>query len=345
MPRTYIIAEAGVNHNGSTAHAIQLVEAAARAGADAVKFQTFSADRLVRQGTATAAYQRSATGNNDQFDLLRRLEMSPAMHDAILAACARIGIEFLSTPFDPLAADYLLGLGMRKLKVPSGELSNPLFVRHLAATGLPLIISTGMADLAEVATALAWVRAARAERGLSGDLAGAVTLLHCTSNYPTAPENVNLRAMETLRREFGVPVGYSDHTEGITIPIAAVALGATVIEKHFTLDRTLPGPDHQASLEPADLEAMVRAIRTVDVALGGGQKVPATSEAAVRALVRRSLFLRRDVAAGTELGPDDLELLRPGDGIPASDYFAILGRRLARARPGGHKLSFEDLLP
>lgn len=343
MPPIYIIAEAGVNHNGSTPRALDLVRAAAAAGADAIKFQTFSADRLARPGAATADYQQAATGDKDQFAMLQRLEMSPEMHDAVLVACRTHRIEFLSTPFDPQAADYLVELGVRRLKVPSGELTNPVFIRHLAAKNLPLIVSTGMADLAEVATALTWIRATRASLGLAPDLAGTVSVLHCTSNYPTAPADVNLRAMETLRTQFALPVGYSDHTLGLTVPIAAAALGAVIIEKHFTLDRTLPGPDHQASLEPAELTALVQAIRTVEAALGTGTKQPVASELPVRTVVRRSIFLRRPVAAGVPLVADDLELLRPGDGIAAQDYDAVLGRRLAGARLPGHKLAWEDL--
>lgn len=306
--RCYIIAEAGVNHNGDPDLARQLVDAAADAGADAVKFQTFSAARLVSRDARKAEYQQRTSGADEsQFDMLQRLELPLEAHHELLERCQARGIEFLSTPFDEEAADFLAELGVRRFKVASGELTNHRFLRHLAAKGLPLICSTGMATLGEVEAALAAI-----ESGGRCD----VTLLHCTSNYPAAPETVNLLAMDTMFRAFGVPVGYSDHTMGIAISTAAVALGAAVIEKHLTLDRTLPGPDHEASLLPAEFTALTDAIREVERALGDGRKRPAASEAEVARVARRSLVAACDIAAGAVVTEAMLTARRPADGLP-----------------------------
>lgn len=345
MGKTYIIAEAGVNHNGDEAMAARLVEVAAAAGVDAVKFQTFRAERLVSAGARTAAYQRANTGEDSQFAMLRRLELSSAAHVRLAELCRREGIEFLSTPFDELSADDLVLLGMKRLKVGSGEMTNLPFLRHLARTRLPLIISTGMATLDEVAESM---QAVADEYRCLGDapvLAERVILLHCTSNYPTAPSIVNLRAMQTLRDRFGVRVGYSDHTQGILAATAAVALGACLIEKHFTLDRSLPGPDHPASLEPGELAEMVRQIRMVEQMLGSGEKKPAESELAVRELVRRSIVTRRPIPAGAVVQAGDLELLRPGTGIGPQHLPRVIGRRVKVAIPQGSMLAWDQLEP
>ena len=257
MNRTFVIAEAGVNHNGSEELALQLVDVAARCGADAVKFQTFKADKLVRRGAAKAAYQEAATGGGDQHSMLAGLEMSEELHRRLFDRCAERGIEFMSTPFDEEAADFLVGLGMRRIKIPSGEITNHPFLRHLARKDRPLILSTGMATLEEIIDATDVIRAERQRRGLAAPLEAVLTILHCTSNYPAAVEDVNLRAMGTIASAVGVPVGYSDHTLGLAVSTAAVALGAVVIEKHFTLDSALPGPDHKASLTPDELAALV----------------------------------------------------------------------------------------
>lgn len=341
--KTFIIAEAGVNHNGDTERALALVDTAARCGADAVKFQTFSADRLVRAGAAKAAYQQQATGDGDQHAMLKALEMSEQMHHQIVARCQSAGIEFMSTPFDTEAADFLLGLGMRRIKIPSGELTNDPFLAFLAAKGVPLILSTGMATLAEIEHATAVIAQARAAAGHTGALGASLTILHCTSNYPALCSDVNLRAMQTIGAATGVPVGYSDHTLGLAVSTAAVALGAAVIEKHFTLDRALPGPDHQASLTPDELAALVRQIRDVEQALGSAVKEPTASEWPIRALVRRSVTLTRAVAAGTVLGAHDLVLLRPGDGIAPGDMARTAGRRVLRDLPAGTTLQWQDL--
>jgi N-acetylneuraminate synthase len=337
----FLIAEAGVNHNGSEQLAVQLVEAAAASGADAVKFQTFSAEKLVRPGTQTAAYQMANANLSDQFEMLKALELPEAALPRLKARADALGIEFMSTPFDLEAARLLVGLGMRRIKVPSGEITNLPFLEQLAQFDLPLIVSTGMADIEEVAQAVDAIASSRGERTVP--LHERVTLLHCTSNYPTAAQDVNLRAMHTLAARFRVPVGYSDHTQGTAISIAAAALGATVIEKHFTIDRALPGPDHKASLSVEELRQMVLEVREVATALGDGIKAPCAKELAVRDVVRRSVVLTRDKRAGEPIAPDDVVLLRPGTGIAPRDLRKVLGRRAARGLAAGALLAWEDL--
>lgn len=339
VPRCFVIAEAGVNHNGSEELALRLVDVAAKAGADAVKFQTFRAKQLVCAGAPKAEYQQRQTGGGDQLAMLRALELSEAAHRAVVARCAERGIEFMSTPFSAEAADFLVGLGMRRIKVPSGELTNKPLLEYFAGFGLPLIVSTGMADLNEVREALGWIVAAQERAGVVTE----VTVLHCTSSYPAAAEDVNLRAMTTLAQATARPVGYSDHTLGIAVSTAAVALGAGVIEKHFTLDRGLPGPDHQASLEPVELTALVQAVRTVEAALGDGIKAPRPAELPVRDVARRSVTLVRDVMAGQSLVDADLALLRPGTGIPPKALDALPGRILRRTLAAGTTLAWDDL--
>lgn len=343
MERTYIIAEAGVNHNGDEALAARLVEVAAAAGADAVKFQTFRAERLVSVGARTAAYQQANTGEGSQLAMLRRLELSSAAHVRLAENCRRSGIEFLSTPFDEHSADDLVRLGIKRLKVGSGEMTNLPLLRHLVRTRLPLIISTGMATLDEVEESMEVVADEWRRLGGTQVWSDQVTLLHCTSNYPTAPGAVNLRAMQTLRERFGVRVGYSDHTQGILAATVAVAMGACLIEKHFTLDRSLPGPDHPASLEPGELVEMVRQIRLVEQMFGSGEKKPAESELAVRDLVRRSIVTHRPIPAGAVLQAADLELLRPGTGIGPKHLPQVIGRRAKAAIPEGTMLAWNLL--
>jgi N,N'-diacetyllegionaminate synthase len=338
-----IIAEAGVNHNGSVSMAVELVELASSCGADAVKFQSFRADKLAAPGTEKAEYQKRQTGAGDQFEMLKSLEMSDAMHRHSLRRCQELGIEFMSTPFDEESLEYLVGLGMAKIKVPSGEITNLPFLREVARKDLPVILSTGMAGLEEVRVAVETISSERRRSGFTGDLRKMLTLLHCTSNYPARSADVNLRAMTTLSREFGVPVGYSDHTLGTEISVAAVALGASVIEKHITLDKALPGPDHKASLSPAELAELVRQIRSVESALGTGVKEPVPAEIPVRELVRRSVTLARDMARGETLQAADLVLLRPGTGIPPADLDKVPGRRLARDMACHSTLNWTDL--
>jgi N,N'-diacetyllegionaminate synthase len=343
MKPCYIIAEAGVNHNGSEEMAMQLVDVAVASGADAVKFQTFRAEGLVTRKARKAAYQVAQTGAGDQFAMLKALELSEDAHRRLANHCRARGIEFLSTPFDEVSAEFLLGLGCRRLKIPSGELTNYPFLRFLAGSGLPMILSTGMATLAEVAEAVSLISRVRNEQGFTEPLAQMLTLLHCTSNYPAPLADVNLRAMQTLAGRFSLPVGYSDHTAGTFVAPIARALGAEVFEKHFTLDRALPGPDHAASLEPAELKQMVQAIRDTDTLLGSAEKAPTAAEMEVRIAARRSVTLATDIAAGTPLEPHMLTLMRPGDGIPPADLESITGRRLRTAMAQGDTLHWEDL--
>jgi N,N'-diacetyllegionaminate synthase len=341
--KTFIIAEAGVNHNGDEKMALALVEAAAKSGADAVKFQTFSADKVVRKGAETAGYQKQATGESDQHAMLKSLEMSETLHQRLFDHCTQVGIEFMSTAFDEEALDFLVALGIKRIKVPSGEITNAPLLRHMAGKRLPLIVSTGMADLNEVVAAVDIIRQTRTAKGLVEPLTKMVTILHCTSNYPTDSADVNLRAMNTMAQATGLPVGYSDHTLGLAVSTAAVALGATVIEKHFTLDRELPGPDHKASLEPDQLDALVRQIRDVEVALGSDVKAPTASELPVRDLVRRSITTVRNIAKGEAISANDIALLRPGTGIPPAQLDAAIGRRAARDIAADETLQWPDL--
>lgn len=339
----FFIAEAGVNHNGDLARALEMVDVAATARADAIKFQTFTAATLAGPAAAKAAYQSRETGEGGQLEMLAALELSEDDHRRLFDHCAESGIEFMSTPFDEAAADFLVGLGMQRLKVPSGEIVNLDYLRHLAAFDLPIVLSTGMATMAEVEEAVATIRDERAARGFAAPLADRLTVLHCTSNYPAAPAEVNLRAMDTIASGTGMPVGYSDHTLGSTVTIAAVARGARVIEKHFTLDRTLPGPDHRASLEPDELGALIAAIRDTEIALGSSEKAPGEAELAVRAVARRSVCAARDLAANHPLAADDLVLVRPGTGIAPKHRAKIVGRRLVRAVSAGDPLGWDDL--
>lgn len=339
----FIIAEAGVNHNGDAGRALAMVDAAKAAGADAIKFQTFSADKLAAPGAEKAEYQKRETGDGDQHGMLKALEMSEELHHRLIARCAEVGVEFMSTPFDEEAADFLTAAGMRRIKVPSGEIVNHPFLRHLAALDRPMIVSTGMATMDEITEAVAVIAATRAERGLAAPLAEVVTILHCTSNYPAAPSDVNLRAMRSIAEATGLPVGYSDHTLGLAVSTAAVALGASVIEKHFTLDPTLPGPDHRASLTVEELAALVRQIRDVEAALGSAVKAPTAAEMPVRAVARRSVMARRALPAGHVLSEDDLILLRPATGIAPRHFHALPGRTLQRDIGAGQPLSWDVL--
>lgn len=342
--RVYIIAEAGVNHNGSVEIGCKLIDAAAAAGTDAVKFQTFRADSLVSQGAPKADYQIVATGNiESQHDMLKRLELSEADHAVLIGHCKARAIEFLSTPFDIESLELLaLKFGVSRIKISSGDLNNGPLLLAAARTGRPVIMSTGMTTLAEIETALgilafgytegdkspslhAFESANRSEAG-HDVLRRMVTLLHCTSEYPAPVAEVNLHAMETLRTAFGLAVGYSDHTEGITVPVAAVALGATVIEKHFTLDRNMPGPDHKASLEPLQLKQMVRAIRDTELALGSPIKQPSASELRNMVAARKSLVAARDIRKGEPFTPENLAIKRPGNGLSPVQYWHMLGK-------------------
>jgi N,N'-diacetyllegionaminate synthase len=331
----YVIAEAGVNHNGDVGLGKKLIDAAKAAGADAVKFQTFRADRLASELAPKADYQRRTTdAAESQRDMLRRLELDEAAHQVLLAHCRVRGIEFLSTPFEEASADLLARLGVPGFKLPSGELTNLPFLAHVARQGKPMLVSTGMASLEEVRAAVDCIR----QHGNPP-----LVLLQCVSNYPAEPRDVNLRAMETMASAFGVPVGYSDHTDGSEVALAAVALGACVIEKHLTLDRNLPGPDHKASSEPAEFAALVRGIRRVESALGTGRKEPAASEADTAAVARKSIVASRALRAGVVLGPDDLAVQRPGTGIPPRAMSQVIGRTLRVDVPAGGLIQLSDL--
>ena len=331
----FIIAEAGVNHNGDLSLARRLVDAAARAGADAVKFQTFKAERLVAPGAPKAGYQLERTdAAESQLEMLRRLELSEEAHLELLEHCRQSGLVFLSSPFDQESADLLESLGVPAFKIPSGEIINLPFLAHVARKGRPMIVSTGMAFLGEVEAAV---------RTIESEGCRDFVLLHCVSNYPADPAEVNLSAMRTMAEAFGAPVGYSDHTTGHEAPLAAAALGAAVIEKHFTLDRNMEGPDHSASLEPEELAGLVRGIRTVEAALGHGRKEPAPSEADTAAAARKSLVAARDIPAGARLTEDLIAVRRPGTGLPPAMLAYGLGRTVRESITAGTLLSLEIL--
>ncbi len=318
----FIVAEAGVNHNGDPALARRLVDAAAECGADAVKFQTFTVDALLTREAPKAGYQVETTGAEEsQREMLARLELGADRLAELRDRAAKHGLIFFSAPFDEASADALEALDVALYKVPSGEITNLPLLRHVAAKGRPVILSTGMATLEEVEQAVAAIRAA-------GD--PPLALLHCLSAYPAPVEEVNLRAMDSLASRFGCPVGFSDHTLGIDVAVAAAARGATIIEKHLTLDKTLPGPDHRASLGPAEFNAMVRAIRAVESALGDGVKRPMPSELDTRRVARKSLVAARALRAGERVAAGDVASKRPGTGISPAELPRVLGLRLTR---------------
>lgn len=321
---TLIIAEAGVNHNGDMELARQLIDIAADAGADIVKFQTFKADRLVTVHARKADYQTQTTdADESQHAMIRRLELSREMHAELIAHCRSRGIAFFSTGFDIDSLEMLDEFGMDRYKIPSGEITNLPYLRHVGKYGKPIILSTGMATLDEVGATLRVLE----EAGTPRDR---ITVLHCNTEYPTPMRDVNLRAMVTLRETFGVTVGYSDHTLGIEVPIAAVALGAAVIEKHFTLSRSLSGPDHKASLEPEELKAMVAAIRNIEQALGDGVKQPSVSESKNRLVARKSLVASRAIRAGELFSATNLVAKRPGTGLSPMHWDEVIGSKAPR---------------
>jgi N,N'-diacetyllegionaminate synthase len=333
----FVIAEAGVNHNGDADLARALVDAAASAGADAVKFQTFDPEALAAADAPRAAYQKSSsgTGNAGQLEMLRALVLPRALHRELQQRAAQKGILFLSSPFDERSADFLASIGVPALKVPSGELTNLPFIVHLAHKGVPLLMSTGMSTLDEVRAAVEAVQRVPAPPP--------VALFHCVSSYPARAEDANLRAMATLRTTFGVPAGWSDHTPGFDIAVAAVALGAELIEKHLTLDRSLPGPDHKASLDPAQMTEMIAAVRRVSAALGDGHKRPVEAERETAQVARKSLYFTTTLPAGTTLRREHLVALRPGTGISPARLDDVCGKVLPRAAQAGEMVP-QDLL-
>jgi N-acetylneuraminate synthase len=352
----FIIAEAGVNHNGSVDMARKLVDVASEAGADAVKFQTFSARKLVSRMAAKAGYQVLNTGNSEnQLQMLERLELDADEHHQIAQHCRDAGIEFMSTAFDEESLDFLVGnFNISRIKIPSGEITNGPYLLHAAKLGKPMLLSTGMSTTDEIATALGIIAfgcigtnatpslalCARAAESVEGQeaLRARVTLLHCTTEYPTPFNHVNLRAMRMLASCFRLPAGYSDHTHGITVPVAAAALGAVAIEKHLSLDRTLPGPDHLASLEPGEFQAMVRGVREVEVALGSEEKGPTEAELANRVAARRSLVATRRINKGETFSPANIAAKRPGSGLSPLHYWEMLGK------PSGRDYDEDEML-
>lgn len=334
----YIIAEAGVNHNGDLLKAVELLEVAKQAGADAVKFQSFKADKLVSKTAKKAKYQSENIGDDDynQYNMLKSLELSEEDHYRLIQECDKRGIQFFSTAFDVDGIDFLDHLGMPFFKSPSGEITNYPYLKRLAEKGKPVILSTGMADMQEVKNALEVLL----KYGLHID---DITVLHCNTEYPTPMKDVNLKAMNTMGVELGVKVGYSDHTLGIEVPIAAVAMGAKVIEKHFTLDRDLPGPDHRASLEPDELKEMVTAIRNIELAISGsGKKEPSRSENENINIVRKSIHVAESIKEGEQLNDRNLISLRPGNGISPMYWEDILGKRANTDLQQGQQLNWSD---
>ena len=325
MSHTIIIAEAGVNHNGSIELAKQLVDKAAEAGVDYIKFQTFKASKLVTKTAKQAEYQQKNIGKegDSQFQMLKKLELTPENHEILIAYCKDKGIKFFSTAFDFDSIEYLHSLNLGLWKIPSGEVTNYPFQKRIATYNEKTILSTGMCNMVDVRAAVE----ALYKNGLSKEN---LFLLHCNTEYPTPFEDVNLKAMEALRKEFGVEVGYSDHTRGIEVPIAAVALGATVIEKHFTLDRNMPGPDHKASLEPDELKAMVSAIRNIEKALGSADKKVSDSERKNITIARKSIVAAADIKKGELLTEDNITVKRPGTGISPMRWEEVLGTTAVR---------------
>ncbi len=323
---TLIIAEAGVNHNGSIEIAKQLVDAAVEAGVDIIKFQTFKADRLVSKDAKKAEYQKENIGDGDdsQYRMLKELELSDSDHRELVDYCRQRGIRFWSTAFDLESIDFLHDLGLRLWKIPSGEITNYPFIKKIASFHEPVIMSTGMCDEQDIKAAMQVLT----DNGLTKDQ---ITILHCNTEYPTPMHDVNLKAMLTIQHDFGTKVGYSDHTRGIEVPIAAVALGAQVIEKHFTLDRSMKGPDHKASFEPQELKAMVKAIRNIELAVGGdGAKHVSWSERKNMAIARKSIVAARDIKAGEVFTEDNLTVKRPGNGISPMKWDEVLGQTAKR---------------
>lgn len=339
MKKTIIIAEAGVNHNGDMDIAKKLIDAAADAGVDYVKFQSFKTENLVSKKAEKAGYQKKNMndGDDSQFNMLKKLELSEEQHLELIEHCNLRQISFLSTGFDIDSIDFLNTLGIPFYKIPSGEINNKPYLQHIAAIGKPVIMSSGMSGIEEIKQAIDVLE----KGGLKKEQ---ITVLHCNTEYPTPMQDVNLFAMQDIGKELLVKIGYSDHTLGIEVPIAAVALGATVIEKHFTLDRNMQGPDHKASLEPDELKAMVTAIRNIELAISGsGKKEPSTGELKNREIARKSLHTSKELFAGHVLKSEDLIMRRPGDGISPMDIDKVIGKKLIRNTEEDFKLSWEDI--
>lgn len=322
--RTLIIAEAGVNHNGDIELAKRLVAEAASAGADLVKFQSFKTSKSISKQAPKAEYQKLTTEKDEsQYEMVKKLELSRADHEVLVAECSQRGIGFFSTAFDDESFDMLVDVGLTQVKIPSGEITNLPLLRYMTRLGLPVILSTGMATIGEIEEAIDLIET-------NGTTRKNITVLHCTTEYPAPMQDVNLRAMVNLGNALGVRFGYSDHTQGIEIPIAAVAMGAVVIEKHFTLDRQLPGPDHQASLEPKEFKAMVDAIRNIETALGDGIKRPTASEKKNKPIARKSIVANREIQMGEFFSPENLAVKRPGTGLSPMMWDQVMGKPAKR---------------
>jgi N,N'-diacetyllegionaminate synthase len=339
MNKVIVIAEAGVNHNGSLEMAKQLIDIAAEAGADYVKFQTFQTEKLVSANAKKAEYQQKNmddASSDSQFEMLKKLELNEEQHHELISYCKIKNIQFLSTAFDLESIELLKEMGIQLFKIPSGEITNLPYLQKIGSLKKKVIVSTGMCVMSEIEDAVNVLIA-------SGTLKENISILHCTTDYPTAMENVNLRAMLSIKEKFQVQVGYSDHTLGIEVPIAAVAMGAEIIEKHFTIDKNLPGPDHKASLEPTELKAMISAIRNVEIALGSGDKQPSEAEKKNMLVARKSIHLAGNLLKGHVLTLNDLIMKRPGDGISPMQMNEITGKRIRKDLNMEHKLSWEDL--
>lgn len=332
-----VIAEAGVNHNGSIEKAKELIHVAAKAGVDYVKFQTFKADKLVSKDAEQAEYQKRNIGDEDvsQYNMLKKLELSEKDHFELKEYAESKNVKFLSTGFDERSIDFLFNLDIDLFKIPSGEITNKPYLEHIGLKGKNVVVSTGMANIQEISQAIQVLKSV----GLRNEQ---ITVLHCNTEYPTPMEDVNLRAMLHIKREFGVSIGYSDHTLGIEVPIAAVALGAVLIEKHFTLSRDLPGPDHRASLEPDELKHMMSSIRNIEKAVGGdGEKKPSMSEQKNRAIARKSIHINKEMEIGESISKNDLVMLRPGDGISPMEIDQVIGKKLVEQTIKGTKLKWD----
>lgn len=332
-----IIAEAGVNHNGNISMAKELIDAAAAAGVDYVKFQTFQASKLVSATAEKAAYQRESTGEGEtQFQMLKKLELDEAAHDELIAYCESRGVKFLSTAFDEDSVDMLYTKGIRIGKIPSGELTNKPFLVKMAQTFPQIVLSTGMSTMDELVESVNVLVTA-------GSKKENITILHCNTEYPTPMKDVNLKAMLAIQQQCETAIGYSDHTLGIEVPIAAVALGATLIEKHFTLDKNLPGPDHKASLEPEELKSMVQSIRNIEKAISGsGIKEPSDSELKNMAIARKSIHIKMNLEIGQTISVSDLVMLRPGNGISPMRMDEVIGKKVIRPIQANQQLKWED---
>jgi N-acetylneuraminate synthase len=339
MSKVIIIAEAGVNHNGNIEMAKKLIDVAADAGADFVKFQTFKTEKLVSAAAPKAEYQKkniADDSSSSQFDMLKKLELSVEDHHELIRHCKLKNIRFLSTAFDLDSIDLLNSLGIDLFKIPSGEITNLPYLQKIGALNKRTIVSTGMCVMSEIIEAISALIKAGTEKKK-------ISILHCTTDYPTQMKDVNLNAMLAIRQQLKLPVGYSDHTLGIEVPIAAVALGATIIEKHFTLDKTLPGPDHKASLDPAELSAMCSAIRNIEMAFGSAEKQPTENEKRNMLAARKSIHLLHPLSKGSQIKETDLVMKRPGDGISPMDIRRVIGKKLKVNANSEHKLKWEDL--